>query len=117
MAVDGNFLLPAESNIFKMRRKMRESGVVFANVVMDGKGGLATGPIISAPGCLDEIHDRDILENIAEDIAASIKSLQKSHKNQASNDQIITIIRNSIRRILKEENGKQPQIMVYLSKL
>lgn len=117
MAVDGNFLLPAESNIFKVRRKIRESGIVFANIIMDGKGTLSAPPVIAAPGCLDEIDDRDILEDMAEDVAEAIKSLQKSHKNHASDDQITTVVRSSIRRILKEENGKQPQIMVYLSRV
>lgn len=117
MAVDGNFLLPAESNVFKMRRQMRETGIVFANIALANNGSLATAPVISAPGCLDERDDRDILENISKDVTEAIKSVQKAHKNHASNDQIITVVRNSIRRILKEENGKQPQILVYLSKI
>jgi ribonuclease J len=117
MAVDGNFLLPAESNVFKMRRKLRESGIVFASIVLDHNGNLSTAPVISAPGCLDDIEDRDILDNIIFDVAESIRSLQNSHKNRASDDKIITVVRSSIRRILKAENGKQPQIMVYLSKI
>ncbi len=117
MAVDGNFLLPAGSNVFKMRRQMRESGIVFSNITLAENGALASAPVISAPGCLDEIEDRDIIENIVKDVTDAVKSVQKAHKNHASDDQIITVVRNSIRRILKEENGKQPQIMVYLSKI
>jgi ribonuclease J len=117
MAVDGNFLLPAGSNVFKMRRQMRETGIVFANVGLSSNGSLAIAPVISAPGCLDEKEDRDILENISKDVTEAIKSVQKAHKNNASDDQIITVVRNSIRRVLKQENGKQPQILVYLSKI
>lgn len=117
MAVDGNFLLPAESDIFKMRRKIREAGVVFANIIIDGKGALCTKPVIAAPGCLDPFDDRDIIDDITAITADAIESLQKSNRNHASDDQIMTVVRSAIRRILKEENGKQPQILVYLSRI
>lgn len=115
MAVDGNFLLPAESNIFKMRRKMRETGVVFANVVINNKGKLIADPVISAPGCLDENEDKDILDQIKNHVIDSFHELQKHMKNRATSDQISTVIRSCVRKVLKEENGKQPQIMVYVS--
>ncbi|MEY3197445.1 MAG: hypothetical protein RLZZ59_816 [Pseudomonadota bacterium] len=117
MAVDGNFLLPAESNIFKSRRKMRESGVVFAAVTINTQGKLVTSPIISAPGCLDEVEDRDILGNMIGVVSDSVGALQQSQRGKASDDQVITVVRSSIRTVLKSENGKQPQIMVYVSRV
>ena len=112
LAVDGNFLIPADSNILKMRRKMRESGIVFVVVALNNKGILATRPIISAPGCLDNVEDDDILAVMKEEIQSSIEMLHKTSGNRSSYDQVETVVRSSIRRILKEENGKQPQIIV-----
>jgi ribonuclease J len=112
LAVDGNFLLPSDSNILKMRRKMRESGIVFVAINLNNKGALATKPIISAPGCLDDSEDRDVLEEMENEIKDSIGQLQRSSGNRSSNDQVQTVVRSCIRRILKEENGKQPQIIV-----
>ncbi len=117
LAVDGNFLIPSDSNILKMRRKMRDMGIVFASVNMDNKGALVGELIISAPGCLEDIEDKDIFDSIKLDVKDGIASLQRSNKNRSSDDQIITVIRSSIRRILKEESGKQPQIIVNVVKL
>lgn len=111
LAVDGNFLLPSDSNILKMRRKMRESGVVFVAINMNNKGLVVSNPVIEAPGCLDNVEDRDILEVMENEITNSIDQL-RSNGNKASGNQVETVVRSCVRRILKEENGKQPQIIV-----
>jgi ribonuclease J len=117
MAVDGNFLIPSESSIFKMRRKMREDGIIFVAVTIDAKGTLVGNPLVSAPGCLDLVEDLDILADIQSGLVSAIEDTERFHKNRASSDQLETSIRSVVRRILKEENGKYPQILVEIQQL
>ena len=49
LGVDGNYLLPIDSNIFKMRIRMRDSGIVVISVILDNKLRLACDPIITVP--------------------------------------------------------------------
>jgi ribonuclease J len=116
-AVDGNFLLPADSNILKIRRRIRETGIAFAVVNVDNKGLLVGEPIITAPGCIDDIEDADILDAIKRDIKASMLQLHKQHGGKTSSDQIETLVRSIVRRILREESGKQPQIIINISNI
>ena len=113
-AVDGNFLLPEDSAILKSRRRIREAGVIVIAAAINKKGALVAEPSISAPGSLDDNEDADILEDIQDAIASSLEDLAKKTSGKASNDQMQTIIRNATRRILREESGKSPQIIINL---
>lgn len=113
-AVDGNFLLPEDSGILKSRRRIREAGVVVIAAAINKKGGLAADPSISAPGALDDNEDADIIEAISDEISVNIEDLAKKTSGKASNDQIQTLIRSAARRILREETGKAPQIIINL---
>lgn len=113
-AVDGNFLLPEDSGILKSRRRIRESGIVAVAAAVNKKGALAAEPVVLAPGALDENEDSDILENIRNEISDSIADLAKQTSGKASNEQIQTVIRSTTRRILREETGKSPQILIEL---
>jgi ribonuclease J len=112
LAVDGNYLLPSESPIFKMRRRMRESGIVVASVVLDKNGKLIARPIVSLPGLLDEKEDEQLINIMKSDIAEVLDIQHKATKGRASNEQIEGGIRSSIRKILKHEMNKSPIIIV-----
>lgn len=113
-AVDGNYLLPIDSNILKSRRRLRETGIVFIAASIDGKGKLLSDPAISAPGCLDENEDRETLDDMIQEMIHSIRDLAKSTSGKASKDQIKTLIRGITRRRIREEAGKSPQIIIHL---
>lgn len=111
-AVDGNFLLPPDSNILKMRRRIREAGIIVATICIGKKGKLAGKPAISAPGSLDEIEDEDILARIEEEVTEAIGDLVARENGNYSNDQLTTLVKSTARRIVREESGKQPQVIV-----
>ncbi len=112
LAVDGNYLLPEDSPIFKMRRKMREAGVVVASIVLDDKLKLATKPMVSMPGLLDPVEDGDLLLEIKGEITKALNDQRKATKGNLVLDQIDACVRKVIRRILRNEINKSPMILV-----
>jgi len=116
LAVDGNYLLPTESPIFKARRRMRESGIAIASVVIDKKGMLAAKPILSMPGLLDPNEDMQLINVIKKDIIELIKMQQTQAKKALSNEQIEEGIKGLIRKTLKQEINKTPVIIVNIEK-
>jgi ribonuclease J len=111
LGIDGKFLLPSNSSILKMRRRMQESGVVFIMLVLNSKNNMSMPPIIRAPGVLDEKEDQDIIERIAEEMYMALKSLTEiSGNNKLRGDLVETTMRSAVRRILKQEVGKSPLI-------
>ncbi|WP_341791975.1 ribonuclease J [Rickettsia endosymbiont of Gonocerus acuteangulatus] len=116
LAVDGNYLLPIESPIFKARRRMRESGIVIASIVIDQKNMLAAKPILSMPGLLDENEDMQLINIIKNDIAELIKTQQSQAKKALSKEQIEEKIKSTIRKTLKQEINKSPAIIVNIEK-
>ncbi len=116
LAVDGNYLLPIDSPIFKARRRMRESGIVIASIVIDKKGMLASKPILSMPGLLDANEDMKLINIIKNDISELIKTQHHQAKKALSNEQIKERIKSTIRKTLKQEINKSPAIIVNIEK-
>ena len=116
LAVDGNYLLPVESPIFKARRHMRESGIVVASVVINKKGLLAANPMLSMPGLLDPKEDMALVNLIKNDIKELVTIQNKQAKKALSDEQVIEAIKGTIRKTLKQEINKSPVIIVNLEK-
>ncbi len=112
LAVDGFSLLPSDSNIFKFRRKMRESGIVIATLIFDKKGKLLSKPILDFPGCLDKVEDREIIEDIKSEIIMLLTKELESKVIRLKNDEVEQAVRSCIRRTIKSETGKMPQIVI-----
>ena len=116
LAVDGNYLLPAESSIFKMRRKMRDTGIVIASLVVD-KHGKISKPIISTPGVLDPQDDLELINDIKNEVAEKLDILKSNSSGRLTNDQIEEATRSTLRRIIKQEINKSPSIIVNVQTL
>ena len=115
LGIDGKFLLPSNSGILKMRRRMQESGFVFAAIMLNKKNQLAMPPVIKAPGVLDMHEDQAIITAIAQEIHKALESLLvTTSKSKQRNDVVETTVRSAIRRVLKHEVGKSPAIDVEL---
>lgn len=112
LAVDGNSLLPAESSIFKMRRNMRESGIVVASIFVDKNAKVLAPLILSMPGLLDEKDDAELIDLIKGDALEAINIQRINLKSKQSKEQIEKIIRSTIRKCLKTEINKSPIIIV-----
>lgn len=115
LGIDGNFLLPGNSSILKMRRRLRESGIVFAVLILNSRNKLVMPPVIKAPGVLDNQDDLVIINKIAKEINISFDAMLETGVNKKqSSDSINNIARSAIRKILKTEVKKSPPIEVEL---
>ncbi len=117
LAVDGDYLLPDSSPIFKMRRKMRDAGIVVASIVVNGKAELVTKPLIVMPGLLDPKEDEDFLNSITQEVEEALHKQRKQSKGRLLIDQIQECAKSSIRRILKHEINKSPIIIVNIGEV
>ena len=112
LAVDGNYLLPEDAQIFKMRRRMRDSGVAIASLVLDKKMRPICQPMIAMPGIFDHIEDKDYISEIKNVIINDIKVQQKQNKGLFSTDQVEACVRKTLRRMIKQEINKSPNIII-----
>lgn len=117
LAVDGNYLLPDSSPIFKMRRRMRDDGIVVASIIVDGKAALVTKPLICMPGLLDPKEDEDLLDSIKQEVIEKLDEQRKKSKGLFLLDQIEECVRLTIKRIIKTEINKSPFIIVNIGEV
>lgn len=112
LAVDGSSLLPTDSKIFRSRRRMREAGIVVVTIIFDVKGNLLTKPVIDMPGCLDREEDKDIITDIRSEMIELLSNQLSNKVLKLKGDEIEQAIRSLVRRVLKTEIGKSPQIII-----
>ncbi len=101
-AVDGNRLLPLESDILRTRRKIGYSGTFVLSLAI-AKNELMAEPHIYAPGIFDEKKDSKRLRAIKEEIVELFYT-----QGNLSDDRLIKMLRKNIRGIIELETGKRP---------
>ena len=115
LGIDGNFLLPANSSILKMRRRLQESGVVFIVLMLDDRNRMVMPPVFKAPGVLDMEEDRVIITQMAKEVHKALTSLMEVGLNKKQRGDIVeNAVRSALRKVLKHEVGKAPAIEVEL---
>lgn len=112
LGVDGSTLLPAESEIFRWRSRMRDSGIVVATLLFDKKGKLLTKPILDFPGCLDKNSDIDIIDDLRSEIIMLISDKLGLKPAKTKSTEIEKIVKSCIKRTIKTEIGKTPYIQI-----
>lgn len=117
LAVDGNYLLPDDSQIFKMRRRMRDSGIVILSIILDNKLRLTCPPILSVPGLLDPIEDIDVIEELKDSVALALSDQRKQSKGNLTLESIDSCARRALRRGIKQEINKTPVIIVNIEEI
>lgn len=112
LAVDGNYLLPADSSVFRMRRRIKDAGVVFAALTFNSKQQLIGNVNIHTPGVLDPKDDVELITLIQTEVMQALETQRKSVKGQISEDQYENLVSSTIKRLLKREINKSPVIFV-----
>ena len=111
LALDGTSLIDSNSTVIRTRRKIRDDGFIAASVVLGKKGELVGKVQISAPGCLDEVEDKELLSLMRADIAEVIT---KAARGGNKGKQLDESIRGAIRKIMRDELGKKPVLDVHI---
>jgi len=111
MVVDGNFIIPSESEIIKMRRRMRDNGMVAISLVYSGKK-IASKVSIIAPGVLDSQDDVDLFKALQAQLSEHLQTVVINNVKDAEGK-----IKAIAKRFFRNETGKEPPIFVQLIKL
>lgn len=114
LAIEGGYLLPTDSPIFRVRRRVREGGVVVVTIILGRDGRLALKPILSAPGCLDQEDDAELIRDIIEELN---EALNHATGAKSKNVDLDKLAKSTLKRIIKTEIGKTPLIMVNVEKI
>jgi ribonuclease J len=112
LGVDGYMLIPIDGDIIRARRKMMKEGIVFMSFTLNKVGRIISGPYIDMPGVLDSKESADFIKEIAEEVIYMVEG--SKHKQD---EKLATAARKVVRRFLKDEIGKFPQIKVQLSRV
>lgn len=115
LVIDGKSLIPDDSIIFKMRRRMRDAGIVVASLVLSKSGNIITKPILSMPGLLDQ-NDEQLMSIIRQSIMKNLTAKLDSVRGNISDEQIENTVRNTIRKQIKNDIGKLPMIIVNIER-
>ncbi len=113
IAVDGHSLIPADSEIIRTRRKMRDDGCVFASFAVDKKGKLMSEVILSTPGLLAKDQDAELIAEYTDEITRVVENA----KSGQSDDQLKETVRLSLRKLITRELDKKPVIEVQVARV
>lgn len=110
LALDGDRLVPYDSEGIRERRRVSWNGCAVASVVVDRKGDLVANPEVTVFGLFDQAdRDKDGLQNTVE------RAVGKANGRTASDDrQLSEAIRVALRRELQTLTGKRPPVSVHL---
>jgi len=112
LAIDGNYLLAPDSEVIRARRRIGKDGIVVMSLVLNMKGDLLARPNILAPGLLDAKADRELISELVQEVKEVIEA-----QHRPTNDTLQNVTRNTLRRIFKEEIGKNPNIEVQITRV
>ncbi|UWI83256.1 ribonuclease J [Wolbachia endosymbiont of Howardula sp.] len=107
--IDGAFLRHPNSNVIKMRKSMRDSGLIVVTVILDKNNVLIAKPILFAPGVFAMREDALILYKIIE----KIESICHLHESTGIKHKIT----NAILVIIREYVLKKPVIHIQIEQL
>lgn len=113
IAIDGNTLIPTKGEVLSKRRRLRDDGALFASFAMNKNNELLSNVSLSAPGVLDPKEDGDLLASWvaeAERVLADVKP-------KSGDDQVKEVVRNSLRKIIKNDLDKKPVIEIHVSRV
>lgn len=111
-AIDGNFLLHKDSEIIRLRRRMKQDGLVHATIIISSKGKLLKAPHFIAPGVLDSEEDGDYFDMLVDQVANYVEDNGKRPMGELEGK-----VKSIIKRIFKDEINKFPKIVVDIHKL
>ncbi|MDZ5762467.1 Ribonuclease J [Candidatus Cyrtobacter comes] len=104
--IDGNSILGENSAVIKERKKMMFSGVIFVSLFIIKGSAVYT---IDAPGLFDEEVNKDVLKMVKNRVNQIILEAGSSLKNKVKS--VERSIISSLKKLVKNELGKQPLII------
>ena len=112
LIVEGKNLYDSESTFIKERRKYSFEGLVLISLIIDQKDSSINKNIRITFKGLPEIDENEIINNFK---IIFIENYTKLNSDQKSSDQIVSdLIKNNLRKIMKNSFQKRPEVEVHL---
>ena len=110
-AADGNRLVPMDGELIRSRTRTVYNGAAVVTLVLNGSGGLAAEPELSAIALL-ESGDDPITDEVKEAARAAIEGLKA--KQRGDDETVREAVRIAVRRSFRKSLNKNPVITVHL---
>lgn len=114
VGLDGKTPVSLNGDALRERRRMRIEGMAHITVVLDDRGRLAADSMVTLSG-LDAADDDDVLDVIEESIDDAITAMKPGDRKK--DDPVHEAARTALRRVLRRETGKRPQVSVHVVRL
>lgn len=112
LGIDGNFLLPSDSEVLRSRRRMKTDGLVVVTLTVNKRNKLLKSPLVIAPGVLDSKEDSEIFERLIEELIDYVDNNSAKFETDIENG-----LRSLVKKFFYSETAKQPKIYVQLQKV
>ncbi|HIN20451.1 MAG TPA: ribonuclease J [Rhodospirillales bacterium] len=111
LAADGNHLVPMDGELIRSRIRTVYNGAAVVTLVLNGSGGLAAEPELSAIALL-ESGDDPITDEAKEAARAAVEGLKA--KQRGDDETVREAVRIAVRRSFRKSLNKNPVITVHL---
>ena len=111
LAADGNRLVPMDGELLRSRTRTVYNGAAVVTLVLNGFGGLAAEPELSAIALL-ESGDDPITDEAKEAARAAVEGLKA--KQRGDDETVREAVRIAVRRSFRKSLNKNPVITVHL---
>ncbi|MGB0551098.1 MAG: ribonuclease J [Alphaproteobacteria bacterium] len=112
LAIDGNRLVPMDSQAIKARRRMTHHGTAVATVVIDEHGDLIRDPVVTVNGVYDEDDDDEVECEVVDAVIATIEDMRA--KQRRDDEFVSEMSRRAVRRCIRALCGKNPHTEIHL---
>ena len=105
MYLDGNIAVGENSQSIKERKNLSLNGYLEITLILNNSGKLSK-PVISYRGIPESRFEEKIIFEMEDEIFNTCKTFSLKNKNQEKN--LIEMVKQNCRRIIKDKTGKKP---------
>ena len=114
LVLDGDRIVPIDSEILRDRKRMVQNGAAVITIVMDGRGKLLADPLVTTHGLFepDEDEDEGVLVEV---VMAALRRLGPDDRRK--DEAVAEAARVALRRTFQADQRRKPLTDVHLVRL
>ncbi len=112
LALDGDRLIPLDSELVRERRRMGFNGAVVVSLVLDHRGKLLAPPQLTARGLLDPEDDAEDLADLSDAVSRGVAKLTPGQRRD--DGATAEAARLVVRRQFKQTQGRRPVTDIHI---
>ena len=114
MYLDGSIGVGENSQSIKERKKLSQNGYLEITLILNNSGKLSK-PVISYKGIPEKNFDEEIVFQMEDEIFNTCRTFSIKNKKQEKN--LIEILKQNSRKIIKDRTGKKPFTNINIARL